>query len=237
MKSIRGTRRGRALASLAGTALALGMLTACSSTPAPAPAASSVAASSVAPMPKAATFLADMPEPDGTTMTMAVTVEDGKAVAYATNGTDVDAYFFGTEANGKIDLMSMYADNITASFDGTKLSGEMTMNEKGAAPVNFTAASVSAPAGIYTATHNNARASFIVRPDQSMVGLMDNRAPGDHRVSDAAAARDQQFKDSVRQMRLDRQMQPAPVMAYGTWSVDMHGESVTAVRVTGDMTM
>ena len=66
---------------------------------------------------------------------------------------------------------------------------------------------------------------------------MDNRAPGDHRVSDAAAARDQQFKDSVRQMRLDRQMQPAPVMTYGTWSVDMHGESVTAVRVTGDMTM
>ena len=137
MKSIRGTRRGRALASLAGTALALGMLTACSSTPAPAPAASS----------PAATFLADMPEPDGTTMTMAVTVEDGKAVAYATNGTDVDAYFFGTEANGKIDLMSMYADNITASFDGTKLSGEMAMNEKGAAPVNFTAASVAAPAG------------------------------------------------------------------------------------------
>jgi hypothetical protein len=228
MKSIRGTRCCRALTSAAGAAVALGVLAGCSSTPAASPAA---------PMPKAATFLTDVAEPDGTTMTMAVTVEGDKAVAYATNGTDIDAYFFGTQANGKMDLTSMYADSITASFDGTKVSGEMTMNEKGAAPVKFSAGSVAAPAGIYTATHNNARASFIVRPDRTMVGVMDNSAPGDHKVTDAAAAQDQQFKDSVRQMRLDREMQPAPEMAYGTWSVNMHGNTVTAVRVTGDMTM
>ena len=50
-------------------------------------------------------------------------------------------------------------------------------------------------------------------------------------------AREQAFKDQVRQMRLDRRLQPAPQMTYGTWSMDMDGSTVTAVRVTGDMSL
>ena len=72
-------------------------------------------------------------------------------------------------------------------------------------------------------------------PDHTKTGVMDNSAPGDHKVTDANMAREQTFKDQVRQMRQDRPLQPAPPMTYGTWSMDMNGSTVTAVRVTGDM--
>jgi hypothetical protein len=188
-----------------------------------------------APRPPSATFIADMPENDGTTMTMAVTVEGEKVVAYATNGTNDEAYFFGTQTDGQMDLMSMYGDNLKASFDGTTLNGAVTMNETNATPLTFAASSVPAPAGLYTATHDTARANWVVRPDHTMTGVMDNSAPGDHKVTDAIMAREQSFKDRVRQMRLDRQLQPAPQMTYGTWAMDMNGSTVTAVRVTGGM--
>ena len=168
-------------------------------------------------------------------MTMAITVEGDKVVAYATNGTNDEAYFFGTQKDGQIDLMSMYGDEVKASFDGAKVNGEMTMNETEVAPMKFAASSVAAPAGLYTATHDNARASWVVRPDNSMVGVMDNSAPGDHKVTDAAAAHDQAFKDKVRQMRIDRQLQQAPPMNITTRQMNMGGTTATAVRVTGNM--
>ena len=205
----------------AGAMIALGMLTAPTST--------------AAPMPPSATYIADMPENEGATMTMAVTVDGDNVVAYATNGTNDEAYFFGTQRDGQMDLMSMYGDNLKASFDGATLNGEVTMNETDAAPLKFAASSVAAPAGLYTATHDTARASWVVRPDHTMTGVMDNSAPGDHKVTDAVMAREQAFKDEVRQMRLDRQLQPAPPMTYGNWSMNMNGSTVTAVRVTGDM--
>jgi hypothetical protein len=102
-------------------------------------------------------------------------------------------------------------------------------------PAVFAASSVAAPAGLYTATHDTARATWVVRPDHTMTGVMDNSAPGDHKVTDAIMAREQAFRDRVRQMRQDRPLQPAPPMTYGTWSMDMNGSTVTAVRVTGDM--
>lgn len=208
----------------AGAVIALGMLTAPTST--------------AAPMPPSATFLADVPETNGATMTMAVTVDGDNVVAYATNGTNGtndEAYFFGTQRDGQMDLMSMYGDNLNPSFDGTTLTGAVTMNETDAAPLKFAASSVEAPAGMYTATHDTARATWVVGPDHTMTGVMDNSAPGDHKVTDAIMARQQEFKDKVRQMRQDRPLQPAPPMTYGTWSMDMDGPTVTAVRVTGDM--
>jgi hypothetical protein len=176
-------------------------------------------AHSSAEMPAAATFIADMPAAQGTSMTtVAITVEGDEVVAYATNGANDEAYFFGTQSNGQMDLTSTYADRLKASFDGKNVSGEIVMNENGAAPEKFAASPVAAPAGIYTAAHDNSRATWVVGPNHTMVGIMvlNNSAPGDHKITDAIAAQNQQFKDRVRQMRLDRQMQPAPQMAFGT---------------------
>lgn len=228
--------RTGALALSAGAIIAASTLTACASSK-PEATATSATTSVAAAMPVQATFIADMPATPGALMTtMAITVEGDKVVAYATNGANDDAYFIGTQKDGRIDLDSMYADHLTASFDGQKVSGVITMNENGAAPEKFAASPVAAPAGIYTATHGTSRASWVVRPNHTMSGVMDNSAPGDHKVTDAIAAENQEFKDSVRQMRLERQMQPAPLMTYGTWSMDMHGKTVTAVPITGSMT-
>ena len=122
-----------------------------------------------------------------------------------------------------MDLTSSFADHLTASYDGSKIDGELVMNEQGAAPQRFAAARVEAPAGIYTAAHGNSRATWVARPDRTLVGVMDNSAPGDHKVTDAIAAEDQQFKDKVRQMRLGQQMQQAPPMTFGTWATQMGG--------------
>lgn len=224
-------KRISALRAGSSAIVALGLLTACSTGATEQPASTGTATA----MPASVTFMADVHEEGGDTMTMAVTVEGAKVPAYTTNGNNDEAYFFGTQKDDHMDLMSMYGDNLKASFDGGRLTGEVTMNEPRVASVKFAASSVAAPAGLYTATHDGARASWVVRPDHTMTGVMDNSAPGNHKVTDAVMARSQAFKDSVRQMRLDRQLHQAPPMAYGTWSMPMGGSMMKAVRVTGDM--
>ena len=233
------TTSARILLLGAGAVLALGVLPACSSESSQhASAATSAVSSAVmAAMPSSATYIADVPEKDGSTMTMAITVKGESVVAYATNGTNDEAYFFGTQNGGRMDLMSMYGDEVQARFDGVKVNGEVTMNETAAAPVSFAASMATAPAGLYTATHGTARATWVVRANSTNVGVMDNSAPGDHKVTDAAAAHQQAFKDGVRQMRVNRQLQQAPPMNITTHQMDMNGSTVTAVPVTGDMSL
>jgi hypothetical protein len=185
-------------------------------------------------MPAEATYIADMAAGPAEPMTLAVTVEGDQVVAYATNGSNEEAWFFGNQSAGTIDMSSMYADRIQASYDGKTLRGTLTMNGDPAAH-EFSAAAAPAPAGVYTATMDGARATWVVRPDRIMTGVMDNSAPGDHKVTDALAMRDQQYRDQVRQMRLDQQMQQAPPMQYGTWSTVIHDVPVTATRVSGAM--
>jgi hypothetical protein len=71
----------------------------------------------------------------------------------------------------------------------------------------------------YNATRlGDSRAAWLVRPDHSMVGMQD-------RMSTRGG----------EQMRGDRQLQPAPSVMYGTWSVDIDAAPMTAVPVTGDV--
>ena len=128
-------------------------------------------------MPSGATYIADMPADAAEAMTLAVTVDGDRVVAYGTNGSDEEAWFFGTQRGGRIDMMSMYADRVQATYDGATLTGTLTMNGDGN-PHAFTAAAAPAPAGIYTATMDGARASWVVRPDRTITGVMDNSAPG-----------------------------------------------------------
>lgn len=185
-------------------------------------------------MPADATYIVDMTADPAEPMTLAVTVDNDKVVAYATNGTNEEAWFFGTQNAGTIDMTSMYADRIQAAYDGATLRGTLTMNGD-ASSHEFSAAAAPAPAGIYTAAMNGARASYVVRPDRTVTGVMDNSAPGDHKVTDALADQQQQYRDQVRQMRLDQQMQQAPPMQYGSWSTVIHDVPVTATPVSGAM--
>lgn len=229
----------RALMVGVGAVLALGTFTACSSgtteQAATTTETTTAATTTAAAMPEMANFIAEVQKPDGSTMTMAIAVEGENVVAYATNGTNNEAYFFGTQKDGQMELMSMYADEVEASFDGSNINGEMAMNDEGATVQKFAATRVEAPAGMYTAARGNSRATWIVRPNNTTVGVMDNSAPGDHKVTDATAAKDQAFKDSVRQKRLDRQLQQAPQLQMATMEADMNGSMMPVTRVTGSM--
>ncbi len=231
-----------ALVIAAGAVAAAGLVTACSNGTAPHPAETVASASAAAAMPATATFIADIPGSHGEPMTshdepmtMAITVNGVDVVAYATNGSTDEAYFFGQQRDGRMDLMSVYGDELKAAFDGTTINGELTMNEADTTVMNFAASRVAEPAGLYTAKHGDARATYVVRPDRSITGVMNNSAPGDHKVTDAIKAKDKAFMDQVRQMRLNQQLSQAPSMRYGTWSMEMHGTEMTATRVTGDM--
>ena len=174
----------------------------------------------------------DLPGVDGT-MTMAITVDGGDVAAYATDGTTDEAYFTGLEHDGVIDLTSTYQDHLTATFDGTTLGGTLTMNDV-ARP--FAASAVSAPAGMYTTELGDARATWVVRPDHTMMGMQDRMSRRDDELIGQLLQNQQDFQDQVRQLRVARQLEPAPQMMYGIWHVDMDGTPMTAVPVTGNTT-
>ena len=84
---------------------ALGTLSACSggtsteaTTTAEATATTPVSATA-APFPQSAKYIADMKAADGKTMTIGIAVDGTEVAAYACNGTDDEAWFFGNQAD------------------------------------------------------------------------------------------------------------------------------------------
>jgi hypothetical protein len=212
--------------------LALGTVTACSggsSTPASSPTSSSSAAA-VQDFPKSAHYIADIPTSDGRTMTIGVAVEGDKIAAYACDGVKDEAWFFGTQKAGSLDITSKYQDTLKASYNGSAVVGQLTMNDVN---YSFTAPSVALPSAMYTAAANGVRASWVVRPDNTITGVQ-FKISKDSDTSDLVQANEQAFRDQVRQRREARLLQPAPPLEFGTWRSTVNGVPVIATRVDGD---
>lgn len=208
--------------------LALGSVPACSSGSGTEPA--SPASSAVKGFPESGHYIADMPMADGKTMTIGVAVEGDDVAAYACDGSSEEAWFFGTQKEGALDITSKYQDTLKASFDGTGVVGELTMND---VRFQFNAVSVAAPAGMYTAEADGVRASWVVRPGDTITGVQFKKS-NDSDVSDLVLANEQKFRDQVRQRRLARQLQPAPPLQIGTWKSTINGVPVVATIVNGN---
>src|SRR3954447_22060519 len=153
--------------------LALGTLSACSggkTTEAThtSEAVTTPPAATAKPFPQSARYVADMKAADGKTMTIGISVEGDSIAAYACNGTDDEAWFFGNQADGKLDVKSRFRDTLAAEFNGTDVAGDLTMN---GVAYKFTAAPVSGAAGMYTADFEGVRASWVVRQDGSAMGV------------------------------------------------------------------
>lgn len=218
----------RMLAVGVAATLALGTVAACSAgsgteTNSPAP---SVAKS----FPQSAHYIADIPMADGKTMTIGVAVEGDKVAAYACDGSSEEAWFFGTQKDGSLDITSKYQDTVKASLDGTDVAGELKMND---VQMAFRATPAPAPAGMYTAEADGIRASWVVRADNSITGVQ-FRKSNDSDVADLVLANEQKFRDQVRQRRLARQLQQAPPLQFGTWKSTINGVPVVAIIVNGD---
>ncbi len=192
-------------------------LTAACSSPTEQPAQSSEVS-----MPESANFVADVATSDGSTVTMAIAVQGKDVVGYATNGVDEQTYLVGTQENGQVSLTSGLGGTLTGSFDGDALSGDLVLGEANAAALSFKAPEVQEPAGLYTATTGSDRASWVVRPDRTMVGMMDKMCVAGFFLDVDDRCRD---RDPVR----------APAMKMDPMSADMDGNDVKPMKVTGGM--
>ena len=215
-----------------GTVIALGALPACSNstttetTPSADPTTSSAAASA-AEFPEAARYIADMPMADGGTMTLGVAVSGDKIVAYACDGSKDEAWFFGKQADGSLDITGKFRDTLSASVDGADVVGDLTMD---GVTYAFTAPQVADPAGMYTAALDGVRASWVVRPGDTMTGVQFTPRDDDKTVFELQG---EEFRERVRNTR---ELQPAPQLSLDGLRTTINGQPVEAELVTGDTT-
>jgi len=215
--------------------VALGTLSACSggaSTEATSPSEEAPTTTATASaFPQSAKYIADMKSADGKTMTIGIAVDGADIAAYACNGTDDEAWFFGNQTDGKIDIKSRFRDTLSAQFDGTDVEGDLTMN---GVAYKFTAAPVSAPAGMYTADFEGVRASWVVREDGSAIGVQFSPTTGQKlEESDLQQLADQQFRTQVRNTRRLQQAAQIVKLENGSMSSTINGRQVTPTLVTG----
>lgn len=220
----------RVVLTCSGALVALGALSACGgSGPAEPGAAQSSSATAVA-FPPSATYVADV-EKDGTPMTLAITVDGRNVAAYACNGEDDEAWFFGEQNAGGIAIESRFRDTLTASFDGSAVEGDLNMD---GTTFDFTAAPAEAPAGIYTAAADGTRASWIVRPDGSSLGVQFTGDNDDLTVFEKQQLRLEEFREKVRNKRELKQAERLERLQGDTGSSTINGRAITATRINGD---
>lgn len=187
--------------------------------------------STATPFPASARYMADT-EKDGKKMAIGISVDGDSVTAYACNGTDDEAWFFGNQAAGSIDITSKLRDNLDATFTGNDVKGALTMN---GITYDFTAAPVSAPAGMYTAALDGARASWIVRPDGSVTGVQFNGGISgrDFEQAELQQLNAAQFQAQVRNKRKLQQADQAVKLSNNTLISRINGTQVTGQLVTG----
>ena len=216
--------------------VALGTLSACSggtsteatSTSEAAPATTTATESA---FPQSARYVADMKAADGKTMTIGISVDGADIAAYACNGTDDEAWFFGNQTDGKIDITSRFRDTLTAQLKGTDVEGDLTMN---GVAYEFTAAPVSGVAGMYTADVDGVRASWVVREDGSAIGVQFSPTTGQKlEESDLQQLNVEQFRAQVRNTRRLQQATQIDKLSNGSMSSTINGRQVTPTLVTG----
>lgn len=205
-----------------------GTSTEATSSPQPAP-----ETTTAAQFPASARYMADMTAADGKKMTIGISVDGSEIAAYACNGTDDEAWFFGKQADGQIDVKSRFRDTLQAEFNGTAVTGEVTMNE---VDYDFTANSVSGMAGMYTAESDGVRASWVVRPDGSATGVQFAGFPEDDRNFDPFnldGLTDFQVRNDVRNKRNLGPAGPIEFPEGGRPQASINGKPVSPTLVTG----
>ena len=217
-----------ALVALGMSACSGGSSTEATTTTAAAPATTTATESA---FPQSARYVADMTAADGKTMTIGVAVEGADVAAYACNGTDDEAWFFGDQTDGKINITSRLRDTLTAQFNGTGVDGDLTMN---GVAYKFTAAPVSGEAGMYTADSDGVRASWVVREDGSAIGVQLNGISGrDFEQAELQQLNDLQFRAEVRNRRQLQQANQIEFLQNKSARSRINGRDVTPTLVTG----
>jgi hypothetical protein len=189
-------------------------------------------AKTATPFPQSARYIADMKAADGKTMTIGISVDGSAIAAYACNGTDDEAWFFGNQTDGRLDIKSRFHDALKAEFTGSDVAGDLTMNGVG---YTFTAAPVSGAAGMYTADFEGVRASWVVRQDGSAMGVQFNGGISgrDFEQAELQQLKEDQFRSSVRNKRQLVQAQQIVLLENKSARSSINGHDVTPTLVNG----
>ncbi len=160
--------------------------------PAPAPAA----------FPAKADYVGKIPIATGV-ITLEITVEGDKAIAYACDGNSIESWLRGPAVNGTVSLANKdKTSRLEGRLEGASIVGTLWIGEK---KWDFTAAPAEPPAGLYVYEEGGTRSSWIVDSTGAVTGVL---------------------------RRVDGSTVPAPALnTDGTAVID--GRTVSATRVQG----
>ena len=154
-----------------------------STTTTAAPAPQPAAAPTPAPVafPAKADYVAKVPTATGT-ITLDISVENDKAVAYACDGNTVEVWLRGPAVNGAVSLVSKdKASRLEGRLEGNAVVGTLWIGEK---KWDFKADPAQPPAGLYVYEDAGVRNSWIIDGDGGVTGVQRRpdgstvRAPG-----------------------------------------------------------
>jgi hypothetical protein len=169
--------------------------------PAPAPAPPPKPSTPPQPaFPAKADYVGKIPTATGV-ITLEITVNGPKAVAYACDGNTVEVWLKGSATNGTLSLASKdKASRLEGRLQGATVVGKLWIGEK---KWDFTTAAAEPPAGLYVYEDDGVRNSWIVDGNGGVTGV---------------------------QRRADGSTAPAPGLSTDGTAV-LDGQTVTATRV------
>ena len=167
-------------------------------TPPPAPATPPPPA-----FPAQADYVGKVPTANGT-ITLEITVQGDKAIAYACDGNTVESWLRGSAVNGAVSLANKdKTSRLEGRLEGSAIVGTLWIGEK---KWDFNAPAAQPPAGLYVYENAGVRNSWIVDADGGVTGVQ--------RQADGTTA-------------------PAPRLTTDGIAV-INGLTIKAIRVQGD---
>jgi hypothetical protein len=153
--------------------------------------------------PAKADYVGKIPTANGT-ITLEITVDGDKAIAYACDGNTVESWLRGSAVNGAASLANKdKSSRLEGHLEGNAVVGTLWIGEK---KWDFNAPAAQPPAGLYVYDNAGVRNSWIVDPSGGVTGV---------------------------QRRQDGSTAPAPKLTTdGIASID--GIEVKPIRVEGD---
>jgi hypothetical protein len=171
--------------------------------PSSAPAPSATAEPPPEAFPAKADYVGKIPTGSGV-MTVEITVEGDKAIAYACDGKEVESWLRGSAQNGVVSLDNKdKTSHLDGQLAGGHVDGTLTIGQE---QLTFNAAPAQPPAGLYVYLENGARTSWIIDQNNGVTGV---------------------------QRQPDGSKSPAPTLSTDGTAV-VNDQTITATRVEGN---
>ena len=118
--------------------------------------------------PAKADYVGKIPTANGT-ITLEITVQGDKAVAYACDGNTVESWLRGSAVNGALSLANKdKTSRLEGHLEGNAIVGTLWIGEK---KWDFNAPAAQPPAGLYVYENAGVRNSWIVDPNGGVTGV------------------------------------------------------------------